>query len=1002
MKVRLLSLLCKELLLVLVCPPFVMAQQSFEQELKQMPRLKPIEAKRALETFQVQEGFRLELVTHEPHVTDPVAAAYDENGLLYVAEMRGYPFTARKFDVAFADNPGEPYIGRIRLLRDEDGDGFYETSTIFADELSWPTGVACWKGGIFVIATPDLWYLKDTDGDGIADFRQKLYTGFRKYNIQAVANNLKWGVDHLIYGAGSGNGGTIVPGDEPNAKPLVLRRQDFVIDPVTGSFAATSGGARFGNCFNDWYDRFICNLRNPAQHVVLPSGYLSRNPHLVVPSAIHDVALAGDAVEVYRSSPAEPWRDIRARRWVAEGQKLPGSELVGAGFVTSASGITVYRGDAYPDSFDGDLFIGEVAGNLILRQKVRPAGVTYVSERIYDKSEFLTSTDNWFRPVNFVNAPDGCLHILDMYREVIEHPWSIPEDIKDHLDLISGRDRGRIYRLVPPDYTRPKTPRLGDAGTGELVALLESPNAWHRETAARLLFERQDPTAEQGLKQILTQGVSAQARVHALWSLAGLRMLKQPELLAALGDESPHVRRHAVLSAERSLTGEVLLKVLELARDPDIRVRFQVAFSLGESKEPLIVDGLAAIAGTDGADPWVRTAVLSSSSQVAGELFERLSTDEQLSSPHSHAVLLDLAQMIGTANIEQEVTGTLRRTLSNEVAAVQDGALQKALLLKLADGLKRGRSTLSQAAQESDSEVQTQVATLLRQSLTVAANRQSGVEHRVQAVGLLSHAEYEAVSPTLSQLMDPHEPQQLQLAAVATLASFRDEQVAEQLLAGWRSYTPAVRAEVVQSLLARPDRTLKLLAAIEAGDVGVSYIDPTRRNLLLKHANAEIRDRAEKVFGVEQPSPRKDVIAAYTPALELAGDADNGAKVFKRECATCHRLGSEGNAVGPNLATIKHRPPADLLNQILDPNREVAPDFLSYIVELDDGRVVTGVIAEETATSLTLQRAEDQKDTILRQNIVQIISTGKSLMPEELEKKMTQQEMADLLRFLLK
>src|SRR5262249_30959333 len=197
---------------------------------------------------------------------------------------------------------------------------------------SWPTGIAIWKGGVFVAATPDIWYLRDTDGDHRADERRRIFTGFRKFNVQAVMNNLEWGLDHHIYGAGSSNGGrvTAVGRGNQRAAGVDIMRRDFHFDPVTGEFEAISGGARFGNTFDEWGNRFLCDIRNPAQHVVLPARYLARNPFLPTPRVLHDAAEAGDTIKLFRISPAEPWRELRARRWAAVGKARPRRERVGA------------------------------------------------------------------------------------------------------------------------------------------------------------------------------------------------------------------------------------------------------------------------------------------------------------------------------------------------------------------------------------------------------------------------------------------------------------------------------------------------------------------------------------------------------------------------------------------------------------------------------------------------------------------------------------------------
>jgi putative membrane-bound dehydrogenase-like protein len=486
---------------------------------EKLPRLPAVEPAKAEESIRSLHGFHMELLAAEPLVTGPVAMTYDEDGRAYVCEMNDYPYTDKAHHKPSQENPTDKPIGRIRLLVDTNGDGKFDKSTIFAEGLSWPTGVVCWKGGIFVAATPDIWYLKDTTGTGVANIRVKVFTGFKKLNVQAVMNNLVWGLDNRIYGAGGTNGGEIHSPYDKDSKPHLLGHNDYRFDPVDAvkTFELISGGARYGNSFDDWGNRFLCNIRNPAQHVVLPGRYLARNPYLPVRSPLNDICESGDQVPVYRISPDEPWRALRAKRWAGERDiVMPRSELVASGVVTSSSGVTVYRGSAYPPEFYSNIFTAECAGNLFYRQSLTPAGVTFVARRPDEKQEIVASTDTWFRPVNFCNAPDGTLHVCDMYREVIEHPWSIPDDIHAVLDLESGRDRGRIYRLSPPGFKAPKPPHLSKATAAELAALLEHPNSWQRETAQRLIYERQVPAAIEPLRAVARDSGQAQARLLAL------------------------------------------------------------------------------------------------------------------------------------------------------------------------------------------------------------------------------------------------------------------------------------------------------------------------------------------------------------------------------------------------------------------------------------------------------------------------------------------------------
>jgi putative membrane-bound dehydrogenase-like protein len=965
-----------------------------------LPRAAPRTPSEALKSFQVQCGFRLELLAAEPMVSSPVAAAYDESGRLYVVEMTDYPHVDPANDRPYAENVVDPPIGRIRLLIDRDDDGVFDESHVFAERLSWPTGVAVWNGGVFVAATPEIWYLRDRDGDHRADERERIFTGFRKFNVQAVMNNLQWGLDHKIYGAGSSNGGRIRPAHGSDDSAVEIMRRDFRFDPASGAFEAISGGARFGNTFDDWGNRFLCDIRNPAQHVVLPARYLARNPYLPTARVLHDAAEAGDTIRLFRISPPEPWRELRARRWTTLGKVMPRSELVAAGFVTSSSGLTVYRGDAYPENMRGNLFLGEVANNLIHRMSLEPDGVTFRARRADSGAEFVASTDTWFRPVNFVNAPDGTLTVLDMYRETIEHPWSIPDDIRAQLDLRSGADRGRLYRLAPPGFRRRPTPRLDQAGTALLVELLAHPSAWHRETAHRLLHERADPAAIRALRRLLRKGKEPRGRLHALYALAGHKALELPDLRVGLADESAAVREHAVLLSETRLARapELLGEVMRLTADPSARVRFQLAFTLGEVAGADALPSLAAIARRDAADPWMQAAVLSSAAADPDGLFAHLWRDAGFASSAGGVALLRPLALIVGARDERGKAGHILSALAGRAPS----EATRELALGLGEGLARSHRRLADLRTGLPPQALAWLDRLLADSTAIAPDESSPLDARVRAVALLGQGQPDPAMAILPDLLGAHSPPALQSAAAKALASFDRAEVADFLLKPWRGYTPSVRSEVVALLLGRRLWVGALLNAVGAGAVTPGEIPPTRRALLMNDRDRSIRERARAVLGGAAPAPRAAALARYMPALNHPGDPARGQAVFGRECLACHKLGERGHAVGPNLAGVRRKTPEEILVSILDPNREVSPEFLEYTIALDDGRIMAGLIASETPSALTLRGREGAEQTVLRRNIGAIASTAKSLMPEGLEQSITRDELADLIAFLLK
>jgi putative membrane-bound dehydrogenase-like protein len=998
------------LLALTSCAPFT----SWAADELKFPTTPPTEPQNAAKTFHVLDGFQMQLIAAEPLVTDPVAITYDEDGRAYVCEMNDYPYTDKEHHKHAQENPTDQSIGKVRLLTDTDGDGVFDKATIFAEGLSWPTGAACWKGGIFVTATPDVWYLKDTNGDGVADLRQKVFTGFKKLNVQAVMNNPIWGLDHRIYIAGGSNGGEIqrAPGSESvmplpaDFKPLSIKRNDFSFDPSTGDVRLESGGARFGNTFDDWGNRFLCNIRNPCQHVVLPYRYLARNPYLVVPSALNDCAEAGDQLPVYRTSPPEPWREFRAKRWVQEGSTLPKSELVGAGVVTSSAGITVYRGDAYPPEYRDFVFVADVAGNLFYRMKLVPDGVTFKAVQVDGTKNFCTSDDLWCRPVNFVNAPDGCLHVCDMYREVIEHPWSIPDDIHSAVDLLRGRDKGRLYRLAPKSFKARPTPKLSTSATPDLVALLDHPNAWHRETAQRLLFERQDKAAVTPLHAMVrAQKTTQQGRVGAIWAL---QKLTEEEVWNIRNYPDEHAREQAFrMKQNQSNKVQQYLPPWGI-HDRSKLVRFQTALALAEAEDPkLVANGVAYFAQEDGDDPWMRAAILSAGHGLEIPILRRLIAPLAIRETYgfrgSQDPVMVNAELVSTmvkAVVLQHQESKLR-DLVHTIIQVEPLKLSDApnKLIAIARGIKSAGQRFEQIVDPMYSAKLTDG--WLKESRDTASDDDQPLERRLSAIEVISL--FDTVEGTLSlsrRLLNTKEPQELQAGIIEALGSYREPAVADMLIEAWPKLTPALRDKATTILLSRTDRITKLLDAIESKKILPSQLSAATKATLGRQKTPALAERIAKLIGDGGSSNRKEVITKYEPVLSMTGDTTRGAKIYETLCMVCHRHLDRGNDVGPNLGTIKAWTAEQILTNVLDPNREVSPNFALYIVETNDGRTLSGLITSETAGNLTLKRADGGTDTVLRSEIKSLTSPGISLMPEGLEAAITPQQMADLITYL--
>jgi putative membrane-bound dehydrogenase-like protein len=949
----------------------------------ELPRIAPKAPADALKTFKLAAGFRIELVAAEPLVVDPVAMAFDENGRLFVIEMRGY------------SEDDKLNLGRVRLLTDTDNDGRFDKSTVYVDGLSWPTAVVCWDGGVFVGAAPDIRFCKDTDGDGKADVNHVVFSGFGRGNVQGLLNTFKWGLDNRIHGATSSSGATVRRPDKPNLAPVKLSGRDFAFDPRTLQLEPTSGGGQHGLSFNERGEKFVCSNSNHIQYIAYEDRYARRNPYLKPPAARWSIAADGPQATVFRSSPVEPWRIVRTRlrvKGIVPGPVEGGGTA--AGYFTGSTGITIFRGDLRKTNFGPWAFIADVGSNLIHRKRLERKGVGFVARRIDQKSEFLTSTDIWFRPVQMCNGPDGGLYIADMYREVIEHPHSLPPPIKKHLDLTSGRDRGRIYRIVDENHRHADWKPLGDLPAWKLVKALDDENGTVRDSAARLIYQRQDRAA---IRELLRM-IDGYDWIPAYYALDGLGGLTPDMLLAPLDNESWKTREQIVRLADRFVGESPALrdKLCSMAGDVNVRVRYQLAFTLGEFDGEARNQALAAIVRRGAGDPYIRFAVQSSLSRGGGGVLAELAGDEEFrNSADGRAFLQSLVAQIARQQRPDDIAALLT-TLQR--LAKEDTPLLQTLLAAAA--LKKG-SELEKQIQTATAGKSTEAMRQLLATATQAAiDDKKPVDARVQAIHLLGLGDFSDQRATIAALLGVAQPIEVQLAALSALATFDQPEVAKSILDRWQQFSPKVRSRAHDVLFSRDVWLEQLVRAASSGKVSVRDLDLARLRISVSRTSGKLRTQVQLLIKLAAISDRSAVLNSYQNALKQKGDSMRGKAVFKKVCASCHRLEGEGHEIAPNLATMRNRTPENILLNVLDPSREVNPQFVMYEIVTKGGRSLTGMISAETATSVTLKRANNESDTVLRIDIDEIRSSGLSLMPEGLEKEIDRQSMADLLKYL--
>lgn len=975
----------------------VVAQNDFGDIGKELPVVTAKAPSDSQAMLEVADGFRMELVAAEPLVHDPVAVTFDENGLMYVVELP--PYNSYVVD-DFATK------GSIRVLEDTDDDGIYDKSVVFASGLSYPTAIACWDGGVFVGDAPDLLYLRDTTGDGKADQRTVIFTGFGKDKAgEAHLNSIRWGLDQRFHLSTNLSGGNVKAVEQAprESTSVSVRGRGFIFDPRSlGKFELTSGGGQHGLSMDNWGRKFVCSNSVPAQTLMYDDRYVARNPHVEAPAAAVDIAPDGKYTKLFRISPGEPWRILRTR--LRKEGKFRGSDEGGTpfGFFTGATGITIYRGDAWLKEYRGNLIVGDVANNLIYRARLESKGLGLIAHRADKKNEFVASRDMSFRPVQFENAPDGSLYVLDMYRQLIEGAAFLPPEFFKHIDPVAGYKLGRIYRIVPKDFKRRPRPQLGKARTSELVALLDHPNGWHRDTASRLLKQSGAASATPLLKKLVRDGKSPEGRMTALCTLAARQSMDDDTLRVGLSDANPNVRTIASKVAVE-FVGKYADRypasrehLFHLANDEDIRVRYQVAFSLGELDGPLQAETIAGLAVKDGADRWMRLALLSSTLNTAGDVFRRLAVNDGVrGTSHVKEFLTTLAQQIGRAGQPRQTASVLK---SLDQFSKSDASLKSAIVKATVEELTgKQREQFLSAADGDAGAVLQQLLAGARQRST---NSKLSIEDRVAAIRDLQLAAWDDSSQTWEELLALQQPPAIRSAVLATLGGFGTPDAASLILEHWSGFSPVLRRQAAEVLLSRGEWVGQLLDAVEEKTINQADIGQARIALLKQHPDDELRKRVAVVFAGSGLQRRKAVVDAYQPALMLAGNVDRGRQVFRKNCTACHKLEGEGKVIGADLKGIRQRGLVSIMLNVLDPNREVKPKFVSYVLLTESGRVFTGMILSENANSVTIQQVDGKTVTVQRNEIETLRSTALSFMPEGLEKEITLQAMADLLEYL--
>ncbi len=931
-----------------------------------LPPLSPVQS---LSRLTLPADWTAQVVAAEPLTIDPVAFDFGPDGALWVCEMHDYPSgLAGNFE------PG----GKVRLLRDVDNDGIYDRSTLFIDNLPFPTGVTVWKKGVLICAAPDIIYAEDTNGDGKADIRRVLFSGFGTENYQARVNSLTYGLDGWVYGACGLFGGNIK--SHITGETVPLGNRDFRIDPDQGILEPLTGRTQQGRVRNDQGDWFGCSNGQPCWHYPLLTG--ESRPGLATAPLITSVP-SGNGRQLFPE--IEDYQRF----------KLSGP----AGQVTAACGLGIYRDDWLGHNLSGNAIVCEPVNLLLHRRVLEPNGLTFTGKRAAgeDASEIVTSTDNWFRPVQVRTGPDGGLWVADMSRGVIEHPRWIPEELRENLDVRAGDRQGRIIRILPTGLKARPTPVLSEMTSAQLVETLKSPNGIQRDLAQQLLFWNPDDSVIPDLRVLATSESSTPSRVAALWVLARYDALTFNTLQNALSASDPQLRRQAArVIAEQTQKIEQPEKLLQVLRnEKDLLVIRELVEALRSLKTDSSTQWLAELYPHYLQDRYLRFTILRAVDDAHWGLF----VSQVLMNIEATQQTLSLVEPLLSISLASHNEAAMKPLLATILPAKGKTARFPSLVEQVAVAVARNPKL---AANWFDQESKQRLQALKADARSHIGNEELAESVRLSAAGLLG-LDPEDVDSDLdllaAQLGSQSSPA-LQLRLILVMGRTAHVRVPELLFDKWTSLGPSANQKILDLLLSRHEYTMQFLTAIEEKEIAPNVLDATRRQILLQHPNAEVKSRAESVFKTSTDSTRAAVIEKYRTTLSLTGNPEHGAKVYQKNCRICHQLNDQGFAVGPALSESKNKAWSALLNSVLNPNEAVDQRYAVYVAATVDGRVQQGLLTSEDRESITLKGQEAKLTTIPRNEIEVLQSTGRSMMPEGLEKEMTAQDFADIFAYI--
>jgi putative membrane-bound dehydrogenase-like protein len=942
----------------------------------------------------IDKDFDLSLVLAEPDVVKPISMSWDPKGRLWVAQTPGYPQKA----ATWGTRPHDSIV-----YYDRKPDGTPGKKTVFYDALDLVTSFVLHRDGVIVMQAPDIILLRDTDGDGICDKRETLFTGFGNGDTHAVASNLRWGQDGWIYATQGYSGGgskhvTNAKGVDFGSIPNGIFR--FKPDGSAMEMVCAYGANTWGLDFT-WDNELFYTMANEShlRHLIVSDSVLAKG----------------------RVGKIESWKQINDHRDsnpIVKQTLMPYLQIDCVGGFTAASGSMIYDGGAWPDEYRSRHFVCECTVNLVHQDQLTPDGVTFRGSKVKTE-EIVAGSDLWFRPIDTQVGPDGAMYILDFYNQAVVHndtrgPRHGPFNAAVRPDR--DHEHGRIWRL---QYKEAKTlPAADFTSVAGLVKALEHPNRWDRLTAQRLLVEQGAGAAE--LSALLKSPSKPEAKVLALWTLERLGKITEDEILAALNDADAGVRKNAARIAGLVAKGDLLQSTL-LAKldDPDPRARLEKIIAIGNFPgSPATSAALLNINKTL-TDPWSKSAVLGAlgaspletlmaavetkDSGLAEELAGIIGNKQDAAL--AAKAVVSLAGKPADAAVAAALV-RLAKTLKPEVAPAMTPELQKALdaLLTSSDPAVAGAGLPFAARWVKDDSMAKTLEPVVSSLLKTIGDKSKSDEVRAQSLtSVLSIVSARGKSIEAgAQLLEPGTSLDLQRSAIESLGATADPAAAAALVASYPKLSSQMRDVAMAQLLKRTEWTTFLVGELEAKHIKPNDLGPNAIFRLRTHPDRSVSKKANAVLDAilgNQSMAKQKIIDALYPQIEPMGNVAKGKALFTENCLKCHGYKGEGRSIAPDLTGMGVHGKMELLVNVIDPNRVVETNYISFNVRLKNGDVFNGLVAKETKDMVVLKNNEGDRE-IRRSDIDLMQSTGLSLMPEGLE-ALGVDAIRDILSFLV-